>query len=138
MDREQKKREGMRGKSCCCYEWRQIVFTNYKLLTALELGLQTPLSPPLFPILPVSYPFVSSFTLMLFAALPAFSSPFFSPALILLLPSSQLREGNKDLHAAAVKVLTSRKVSDGTVSLCVCVIYLTSPDSCNTAETGEE
>lgn len=82
----------------------------------------------------------SSCSLMPSAAVPTFSSAFLSPLLPyasyfpLPSPLASLQEGNKDLHAAAVKVLTNRKVSDGTVSLCACVIYRTSPGPCDTAK----
>lgn len=36
-----------------------------------------------------------------------------------------------------MEVLTNRKVSDGTIPLCVCLIYLTSPESCSSGEASE-
>lgn len=72
---------------------------------------------------------------MLSTALLPVSSSFCSPALTSP-PPHQLKY-NKDLHAAAVKVLTNRKVSDGAVRLCVCDLC-NSPGSCNTAETAGE
>lgn len=132
---KERARESERGKSCCCSEWRLITYTKYKLPLRRDYRhsavlLHFLLSSSLIPL--------SRLLFNVFCCPSHFLITSFLPVLILLLPSGQLQEGNKDLHAAAGKVLTNRKVSDGTVSLCVCVIYLTSPEPSNTAEPGAE